>query len=64
MINAFADSLGKTVINVDEPLNIDWEKELHVDEKIYDDCVDKYIKKRGSAKLNTWQILADYLKPF
>ena len=29
MINAFADSLGKTVINVDEPLNIDWEKELH-----------------------------------
>jgi hypothetical protein len=64
MIKAFADSIGKTVINIDEPLNIDWEKELYVDEKIYDDCIDTYIKKKGSEKLNTWQILSNRLRNF
>jgi hypothetical protein len=61
-INAFAHSVGKTAINVDEPLNIDWKKELFVDESFYDDHVDRYIKKRGTEKLNTWQILANQLK--
>jgi hypothetical protein len=61
-IKAFAHSLGKTVINIDEPLNINWEKELYVDEKIYNDYINRYIKKRGSEELNSWQILANRLK--
>jgi hypothetical protein len=63
-INAFAHSMGKTVINVDKPLTIDWEKELYVDEKIYDDYINRYIKKRGSDEFNSWQILANRLKNF
>jgi hypothetical protein len=59
---ALAHSLGKTVINIDDPFNINWERELYVDEKIYDDYIDRYIKKRGSEELNTWQILANRLK--
>jgi hypothetical protein len=62
LINAYAQSLGKKPINIDKPLAIDWEKELHVDEKKYDDYIELYIKKRGSEELNTWQILADRLK--
>jgi hypothetical protein len=62
LIDAFAHSVGKTAINVDEPLNIDWEKELFVDENIYDDHIDCYIKKRGTEELNTWQILTNQLK--
>ena len=61
-IKAYAQSLGKIIINIDKPLAIDWEKELHVDEKKYDDYIELYIKKRGSEELNTWQILANRLK--
>jgi hypothetical protein len=63
-IKAFAQSMGKTAINIDEPLTVDWEKELFVDEKIYDDYINLYIKKRGTEELNTWQILANELKDF
>jgi len=62
VIKAFAHSIGKTIINIDEPFTIDWEKELYVDEKLYDDYINRYIKKRGSEELNTWQILANRLK--
>ena len=62
LIKSFAHSIGKTIINIDEPFSIDWEKELYVDEKLYDDYINHYIKKRGSEELNTWQILANRLK--
>lgn len=61
-IKASAQSIGKTPINIDEPFTVDWEKELRIDEKYYDDYIDLYIKKRGSEELNTWQILANHLK--
>ena len=63
-IKASAKSIGKNPINIDEPFTIDWEKELRVDEKCYDDYIDMYIKKKGSEELNTWQILANRLKCF
>ncbi|MEK9627548.1 MAG: hypothetical protein VW455_00855 [Nitrospinota bacterium] len=61
-IKAFANSLGKEPINIDEPFFVDWEKELLVDEKVYDEYINIYIKKRGTEELNTWQILANQLK--
>jgi len=62
LIKAYADSIGKTVINIDEPLNIDLQKELYVNEEVYDAYIERYIKKRGSEELNTWQILANRIK--
>jgi hypothetical protein len=61
-IKAYARSLKKNIINIDKPLAVDWEKELHVDEKIYNDYIELYIKKGGSEELNIWQILANRLK--
>jgi hypothetical protein len=63
-IRTYANSLEKTVINIDTPLTIHWEKELYVDEKKYDAYIERYIKKRGTEELNTWQILANRLKHF
>jgi hypothetical protein len=61
-INTFALAMNKNVINIDKPFSIDIEKELYVNEKIYDDYIHRHIKKRGSEELNTWQILANRLK--
>jgi hypothetical protein len=61
-IKAYAHSVGKEPINLDEPLTIDWEKELQVDEKKYDYYINRYIKKRGTEEINSWQILTNRLK--
>jgi hypothetical protein len=62
LVKKFALSLNKTAINIDKPYVIDMEKELYVNEKLYDNYIHSYIKKRGSEELNTWQILANRLK--
>tara|TARA_B100000315_G_C14572431_1_gene586286 strand:+ start:830 stop:2029 length:1200 start_codon:yes stop_codon:yes gene_type:complete len=61
LIKAWANSIGKKPINIDEPLTIDWEKELYVDEKIYNDYTERHIKRKGTEELNIWQILANRL---
>jgi hypothetical protein len=58
-IKAYAQSLGKKIINIDEPLNMDLGKEMCIDDKLYEDYIDLYIKKRGTEELNTWQILTN-----
>jgi hypothetical protein len=63
-IKAYAHSIEKKPINIDEPITIDWKKELHVDKKTYDNYIELYIKKIGTEELNTWQILSNRLKCF
>ena len=58
-IKGFANYFGKKPINIDEPLNMDLEKEMYIDEKLYEGYIDLYIKKRGTEELNTWQILTN-----
>ena len=41
---------------------MDWEQELEVVEKYYQDYKNKFIKKTGSAEIPFWQIVADKLK--
>jgi len=60
-IKAWANSIGKKPINIDEPLTMDWKKELYVDEKIYSDYTELHIKRKGTEELNVWQILANRL---
>jgi hypothetical protein len=60
---AIAAAFGKTPIDVDQlPYSIDWQKELLVDERLYSNYVQQYVKKAGSIKLNSLQILANRLK--
>lgn len=61
-IHAMASWLGKTVINADTSLRVDWEKEQTVDRDAYARYREAYIKKDDSPDKSTWQILADYLK--
>jgi hypothetical protein len=61
-IQAMAAWLGKTPINVDAPLGVDWARELTVDEKAYAQYRGAYIKKAGSPEKLAWQIFADHLK--
>ena len=60
-IKAWANSIEKKPINIDESLTMDWKKELYVDEKIYSDYTELYIKRKGTKELNIWQILANRL---
>ncbi len=54
--------LGKTPINVDAPLRVDWERESTVDEQAYARYREAYIKRAGSPEKPAWQIFADHLK--
>ena len=63
MFKVVASSLGTTPINVDAaPYSIDWKKKLLVNEDLYLSYQQQYLKKAGSEKLNSWQILANHLK--
>ncbi len=61
-IPAMAASLGKTPINIDHQFDINWDKELSIDEKAYSNYKKYFIKKDGSEELNSWQIVANRLK--
>ena len=61
-IKAYSQSIEKKPINIDESLDMDWEKELYVDEKLYEDYKELYIKKKGTEESNTWEILTNRMK--
>lgn len=64
MVYNTAFHLGKVPINIDSPLSIDWSKELAVDIEKYDTFIDRFIKKRGTPEVNSWQTVANTLKGF
>ena len=57
-----ASWFGKTLINIDQSFDINWEDELLIDNYYYSNYKNSYIKKRGSQESNSWQIVADRLK--
>ncbi|OGS35626.1 MAG: hypothetical protein A2293_13765 [Elusimicrobia bacterium RIFOXYB2_FULL_49_7] len=61
MIYNMAAWLGKEPINIDEPLCIDWKKELSINKEKYDTYIETFIKMRGTEQLNSWEIVADRL---
>ena len=64
IIDAMATILGKKPINIDEQFNIDLNKELIVNEKLYDQYRNDYIKKKNSEENYFWQIVANRLRQF
>lgn len=62
-ISFFASEFGKSVINLDRDLdNVDWQKELSVDERKYAEYKKKYIKIDGSPEIPFWEIVADHIE--
>jgi hypothetical protein len=62
MINAMASAFRKKVINLENTMEIDLEKELVINEEDYCDYRNLYIKKDGTDELPFWQIVANRLK--
>ncbi|MFA4955707.1 MAG: hypothetical protein WC556_01875 [Candidatus Methanoperedens sp.] len=62
LIELMASQLGKKPINLDNPISIDWKKELSINEEVYMNYQENYIKKTGSEELPFWQIFANHIK--
>lgn len=63
-IRITASSLGKGVINVDAMPEIDFKKEMVVDEKAYKAYKNAFIKVDNTEELPFWQIVANRLKKY
>lgn len=61
-IKLMASWFGKLPINIDNPIEIDWDKELTVDKKAYSKYKNCYIKKNGSEELPFWQVVSNQIK--
>lgn len=61
-IYSFSWAFKKTAYNIEQNYDIDWNKELMINEKIYNNYKEKYIKKNGSKEEYFWQIAADEIK--
>lgn len=61
-IYVFSWEFNKVPHNIEQNYDIDWNKELIIDEKIYNNYKEKYIKKSGSKEEYFWQIAADEIK--
>jgi hypothetical protein len=58
----FASWFGKAPINLSQSLEIDWEKEMAVDEKAYATFRNTYIKLDGSEDTPIWRRFANLLR--
>lgn len=63
-IRTLASLLGKEVHNLSEKIEIDLDEECKVNEKLYSEFRNNYIKITGSSELSFWQIVSDYLKEY
>ncbi len=62
-IKKCASILGKSVINLDGPLDsVDWHSELRIDWRKYYEYRQQYIKTAGSPEISYWDIVADHLE--
>lgn len=57
-----AGLFDKKVIHIDQSFELDWNRELMMNDKLYEEYINRYIKKLGTDDTPAWQIFADYLK--
>ncbi|MBC8393738.1 MAG: hypothetical protein H8E17_14370 [Deltaproteobacteria bacterium] len=62
LIDFMASTFGKSPINLNDTFEIDWGKELMIDEEAYRNYKNKYIKKENTEDLPLWQVFANHLK--
>lgn len=61
-IYSYSWEFKKNAYNIEQNYDIDWNGELIINEKIYNNYKEKYIKKNGSKEEYFWQIVADEIK--
>lgn len=59
-----ASLFGKVPINISRAINIDFGKELVVDEEAYDKYINDYIKVKESENLPFWQIVCSEIRKY
>lgn len=64
VIEKTAAQLNKQPINVNDNFDVDWARELFIDEKVYDSYRESYIKRSISEDKPFWQIFSDNIKVF
>ena len=62
LITNMAAKLGKSPIYWNGKGNINWDRELVVNQNYYDQYREIYLKKSGTAEKPCWEIFADYLE--
>ncbi len=63
-IRSMAHMLGKEPINIDHSLDINWEREILIDEGAFAQYKKLYIKKGGTEEIYSWQTVAGKLQGF
>ncbi|ABE52496.1 hypothetical protein [Methanococcoides burtonii] len=63
-IESLASRFGKSPLNLNEPLSINWEKELSVNENAYLKYENDYIKRSNTQISKFWQIFADHIREY
>jgi len=61
-IKLMASWFSKQPINIDNPIEIDWDKELTIDKEAYSKYKNCYIKKNGSENIPFWQAVSNRIK--
>ena len=54
-----ANSLGRSVTNIDSDYSVDFSSEMLINSKLYNSYNQKYIKVDGTEEVNSWQIVAN-----
>ena len=61
-IKSMASSVNKTAVNIDHLDDIEWDSELKIDKRAYNQYRNDYIKKDGTEDIPIWQSFANWLK--
>lgn len=61
-IEKTAEIIGKKPIDIEEPYILDWDKEMLIDDRKYEDYIQMYIKTAQSKQKPFWQIFCDRIK--
>ncbi|SVE26636.1 uncharacterized protein METZ01_LOCUS479490, partial [marine metagenome] len=62
-IENMASWFGKVPINIEDyPIDLDWEKELKINEDLYLNYKNSFLIAKGTEEINSWQIVANRLK--
>lgn len=63
-IRSFSSEFNKKFININSNYEIDWQKELKINEEVYSRYKEKYIKRRNTKEDFFWQIVADEIRNY
>ena len=59
---SMASYFNKTPINIDSKFEIDWDKELSIDSKLYLNYKELFIKTNNSPNKELWEIISNHIK--